>query len=62
MQGREEQLKNKRLLQAIEIERDKREYQRVLELQKVALLQEQEKLKRKQIEAEKHKHEILKQV
>lgn len=60
--GREEQIKNKRLIQAIEIDREKREFERILCVQKEAFCREKKNREKKQREALIHRSEILKQV
>ncbi|KAK2577371.1 hypothetical protein KPH14_003487 [Odynerus spinipes] len=59
---REEQIQSKRLMQAIEIERDKREFERILHVQKAAFCRDQKHREKKQQAALVHRSEILKQV
>ncbi|XP_046596388.1 cilia- and flagella-associated protein 45 isoform X1 [Neodiprion lecontei] len=61
-ESRDDQINNKRIMQAMEIERDKREFQRVLVVQKEALCREAKERERKHHEAMRHRSEILKQV
>ncbi|KAF7418351.1 hypothetical protein HZH68_001004 [Vespula germanica] len=60
--GREEQIKNKKLIQAIEIDREKREFERILRVQKEAFCHDKKNREKKQQEALVHRSEILKQV
>ncbi|XP_066587106.1 cilia- and flagella-associated protein 45-like isoform X2 [Prorops nasuta] len=59
---REQQIDNKRIMQAIEIERDKMEFDRILGIQKEAFAKEKEELERKQKKVQAYKVEIKKQV
>ncbi|XP_008552554.1 cilia- and flagella-associated protein 45-like [Microplitis demolitor] len=61
-QARQDQIKFRKILQAMEIERDKREFDKIIAEQKEALLKEQEKLKQQQLQAQRYRNEILKQV
>lgn len=60
--GREEQINNKRIMQAIEIERERREFERIARAQKTAFCREKKELEQKQQQALIHRSEILKQV
>ncbi|XP_014607066.1 PREDICTED: cilia- and flagella-associated protein 45 [Polistes canadensis] len=60
--GREEQIKNKRSMQAIEIDREKREFERILRVQKEAFCRDKKNREKKHQEALNHRNEILKQV
>ncbi|XP_046814578.1 cilia- and flagella-associated protein 45-like isoform X1 [Vespa crabro] len=60
--GREEQINNKRLIQAIEINREKREFERILRVQKEAFCRDKKNREKKQQEALVHRSEILRQV
>nr|XP_033330457.1 cilia- and flagella-associated protein 45-like [Megalopta genalis] len=59
---REKQINNKRIMQAIEIERERREFEKIVRVQKEAFCREQKELEKKQRQALKHRSEILKQV
>lgn len=59
---RMEQINNKRIMQALEIERDKRESERIVRMQEAALCKEKAELGRKQQQALILRAEILKQV
>ncbi|XP_012536175.2 cilia- and flagella-associated protein 45 isoform X2 [Monomorium pharaonis] len=59
---REEQINNKRIMQAIEIERERREFERIVRVQKAAFCREKKELEEKQQQASIHRKEILKQV
>ncbi|XP_029175757.1 cilia- and flagella-associated protein 45-like isoform X1 [Nylanderia fulva] len=59
---REEQINNKRIMQAIEIERDRREFERIVRVQRAAFCREKKELEQKQQQALLHRSEILKQV
>ncbi|XP_077274732.1 cilia- and flagella-associated protein 45 [Temnothorax americanus] len=59
---REEQINNKRIMQAIEIERERREFERIARVQKAAFCREKKELGQKQQQAQIHRSEILKQV
>lgn len=61
-ESRDDQINNKRIMQAMEIERDKREFQRVLVVQKEALCREAKEREKRQHEAMLHRSAILKQV
>ncbi|XP_048509183.1 cilia- and flagella-associated protein 45-like isoform X2 [Athalia rosae] len=61
-ESRDEQINNKRIMQAMEIERDKRDFQRVLIVQKEALCREKKERERRHHEAMLHRSAILKQV
>ncbi|EFN86341.1 Coiled-coil domain-containing protein 19 [Harpegnathos saltator] len=60
--GRMEQINNKRIMQAIEIERDRREFERIVRVQQAALCKEKEERERKQQQTSILRAEILKQV
>ncbi|KAI4490938.1 hypothetical protein M0802_010612 [Mischocyttarus mexicanus] len=60
--GREEQIKNKISMQAIEIGREKREFERILRVQKEAFCRDKKNREKKHKEALDHRSEILKQV
>lgn len=59
---RMEQINNRRIMQAIEIERDKREFERTVRIQEAALCKEKKEAERKQQQALILRAEILKQV
>lgn len=59
---REKQIYNKRIMQAIEIEREQREFEKIVRVQKEAFCREQKELEKKQRQALIHRSEILKQV
>lgn len=59
---REEQVNNKRIMQAIEIERERREFERIVRVQRTAFCREKKELEQKQQQALIHRSEILKQV
>lgn len=59
---REEQISNKRIMHAIEIERDRREFERIVRVQQAAFCREKKELEEKQQKALIHRNEILKQV
>ncbi|RLU21710.1 hypothetical protein DMN91_006086 [Ooceraea biroi] len=59
---REEQINNKRIMQAIEIERDRREFEKIVCEQETALDREKKELEQKQEQTLIHRNEILKQI
>lgn len=59
---REEQINNKRIMQAIEIERERREFEKIIRVQQTAFCKEKKELEQKQQQALIHRSEILKQV
>lgn len=59
---REEQINNKRIIQAIEIERDRREFERIVRVQQAAFCREKKELEQKQQKASIHRIEIRNQV
>lgn len=59
---REEQINNKRIMQATEIERDKREFEKIVRVQRAAFCKEKKELEQKQQQILIHRNEILKQV
>lgn len=59
---REEQKNNKRIMQAIEIERERREFEKMIRVQQEAFCKEKKDLEQKQQQALIHRSEILKQV
>ncbi|XP_053994148.1 cilia- and flagella-associated protein 45-like isoform X2 [Hylaeus volcanicus] len=59
---RERQINNKRVMQAIELERERREFEKIVRVQKEAFCRDQKELERKQRLALIHRSEILKQV
>lgn len=59
---REEQINNKRVMQAIEIERDRREFEKIVHVQRAAFCKEKKELEQKQQQILIHRNEILKQV
>ncbi|KZC14208.1 PREDICTED: cilia- and flagella-associated protein 45-like [Dufourea novaeangliae] len=59
---REKQINNKRIMQAIELERERREFEKIVRVQKEAFCREQKELEQKQRQALIHRSEILKQV
>ncbi|KAH0561468.1 cilia- and flagella-associated protein 45 [Cotesia glomerata] len=61
-QARQDQIKCRKILQAMELERDKREFQKIVAAQKEALAKEQENREKQLRQAQKHRDEILKQV
>ncbi|CAK9795861.1 Cilia- and flagella-associated protein 45 [Anthophora quadrimaculata] len=62
MEEREKQINNKRLMQAIELERERCEFEKIVRVQKEAFCREQKELEKKQRQALIHRSEILKQV
>ncbi|XP_015597437.1 cilia- and flagella-associated protein 45 [Cephus cinctus] len=60
--AREEQIHNKRIMQAMEIEQERREFARILKVQKEAFCSEMKEREKKEKEAAKHRSEILRQV
>lgn len=61
-QARQDQIKCRKILQAMELERDKREFQKIVAAQKEALAKEQENREKQIRQAQRHRDEILKQV
>lgn len=59
---REEQIHNKRIMQAIEIERNRREFERIVREQEAGFCKEKKELEQKQQQALIHRSEILEQV
>ncbi|XP_050460145.1 cilia- and flagella-associated protein 45-like [Cataglyphis hispanica] len=59
---RKEQINNKRVMQAIEIERDRREFEKIVHVQRAAFCKEKKELEQKQQQILIHRNEILKQV
>lgn len=59
---REEQINTKRIMQAIEIERNRREFEKIVRVQQAAFCREKKELEQKQQQALIHRSEILKQV
>lgn len=59
---REKQINNKRTMEAIELERERREFEKIVRVQREAFCREQKKLEKKQKQALIHRSEILKQV
>ena len=59
---REVQVNNKRIMQAIEIERERREFERIVRVQQASFSKEKKELEQKQQQALIHRSEILKQV
>lgn len=59
---REQQINNKRIMQAIEIERDRREFEKIVRMQQMEFNKEKKELERKQRQASIYCSEILKQV
>lgn len=59
---REEQINNKRIMQAIEIERDRRDFERIVREQEAGFYKEKRELEQKQQQALIHRTAILKQV
>lgn len=57
-----EQINNKRMMQAIEIKRDRREFEKIVRVQQEALCKEKKELEQKQQRASILRSEILKQV
>lgn len=62
MEEREKQINNKRIMQAIEIERERREFEKIVHVQKEAFCRDQKELEKKQRQSLIHRSEILKQV
>ncbi|XP_043261259.1 cilia- and flagella-associated protein 45 [Colletes gigas] len=62
IEEREKQILNKRIMQAIELERERREFEKIVRVQKEAFCRDQEQLEKKQRQALIHRSEILKQV
>ncbi|XP_076182066.1 cilia- and flagella-associated protein 45 isoform X2 [Ptiloglossa arizonensis] len=59
---RQKQIKNKRIMQAIELERERREFEKIVRVQKEAFCRDKKQLEKKQQQALIHRSEILKQV
>jgi len=59
---REEQINTKRIMQAIEIERERREFEKIVREQEAAFDKEKKELEQKQQKALIHRSEILEQV
>lgn len=59
---REEQINDKRIMQAIEIERDRRDFERIVREQEAGFYKEKRELEQKQQQALIHRTAILKQV
>ncbi|OXU26641.1 hypothetical protein TSAR_004702 [Trichomalopsis sarcophagae] len=59
---RDQQINNKMQMQAMEIEREKKEFEKILALQKEALCREEKEREKKRRQALLHRSEILKQV
>lgn len=59
---REEQINNKRVMRTIEIERDRREFEKIIRVQRAAFCREKKELEQKQQQILIHRNEILKQV
>ncbi|KOC58900.1 Coiled-coil domain-containing protein 19, mitochondrial [Habropoda laboriosa] len=62
MEEREKQISSKRLMQAIELERERCEFEKIVRVQKEAFCREQKELEKKHRQALLHRSEILKQV
>lgn len=62
MEDREKQINYKRIMQAIELERERREFEKIVRVQKEAFCREKKELEEKQRQALIHRSEILKQV
>ena len=62
MEERKKQINNKRVMEAIELERERREFEKIVRVQKEAFCREQKELEKKQRQALIHRSEILKQV
>lgn len=60
--ARDQQIDNKMRLQAMEVERERREFEKIVAMQKEALCREEKELEKKRRQALKHRSEILKQV
>lgn len=60
--ARDAQINNKIQLQALEIQREKNEFEKILALQKESLCREEKEREKKHKRALKHRSEILKQV
>ncbi|KAJ8679865.1 hypothetical protein QAD02_015652 [Eretmocerus hayati] len=60
--SRQKQIERKIQLQAMEMEREKREFEKILALQREALCREEKQREKKKREALKHRSEILRQV
>ncbi|XP_076397283.1 cilia- and flagella-associated protein 45 isoform X2 [Megachile rotundata] len=59
---RQKQINNKRIMLAIELERERREFEKIVRVQKEAFCREQKEIEKKQKQALLHRSEILKQV
>lgn len=62
IEERKKQINNKRVMEAIELERERREFEKIVRVQKEAFCREQKELEKKQRQALIHRSEILKQV
>lgn len=62
MEERGKQINGKQLMQALELERERREFEKIVRVQKESFCREQKVLEKKQREALIHRSEILKQV
>ncbi|XP_043518237.1 cilia- and flagella-associated protein 45-like isoform X1 [Frieseomelitta varia] len=62
MEERKKQINNKRVMEAIELERERREFEKIVRVQREAFCREQKELEKKQRQALIHRSEILKQV
>lgn len=62
VEERQKQINNKRIMLAIELERERREFEKIVRVQKEAFCREQKEIERKQKQALLHRSEILKQV
>lgn len=60
--ARQEQINNRKLLQAMEIERDRREFEKIISIQKEAICREKIENEEKKLNANNHRIQILKQV
>lgn len=60
--ARDEQINSKIQMQAMEIEREKKEFEKILAMQKEALCREEKEREKKRRQALMHRSEILKQV
>lgn len=61
-EAREAQITTKMQMQAMEIEREKREFEKIVQLQKEAFCREEKEREKKRRQAMQHRSEILKQV
>lgn len=62
IEERQKQINNKRIMLAIELERERREFEKIVRVQKEAFCREQKEIEKKQRQALLHRSEILKQV